>query len=224
METESDLFKQEALKELPPRKQRALLHALELLVSPEVEARAQGLDQLVSLDAHFTSPLTVAILVSRIVEQDLRLRTAIVETLAMTLQTSLGEQCPPERVRLWLRHALSHMNSNEILALLQIVVNSSEHFESVCCIMNACSFAGEILVQILADRKTSLPIRVAAAEAIGKIGFLDAGSTLESIQQRITGHRMGQMQMAFLQGHDPAAEALLPAVRKALHALQEASE
>jgi hypothetical protein len=224
MEAQSDLFKQEALKELPPRKQRTLLHALELLVSPEVEVRAQGLDQLVSLDAHYTSPLTVAVLASRIVEQDLQLRKAIVETLAMTLRANMGDQRLPERVCFWLRHALSRMSSNEIHALLQIVVNSPEHFESVCCIMNACSFAGEILVQILADRKTSLPIRVAAAEAIGRIGFLDAGSTLENIQQRIIGRRMGQMEMAFLRGQDPAAEALLPAVRKALHALQEASE
>lgn len=211
------------VSELAPRKRTAMLRALELLVGPGVQDRRQGLEQLLALDAQRRSPLGAAVLAHRIVEPDLALRREILRGLAKALRVDPEGKRPPERVRRWLRYGLGHLRMSEICALLEVVSTYPEDLKEICCIVNACSSAGDTLVRILSDRKMDLAHRVAATEVVGEVGFLDAKPALEAIMQRIVGWNEGQMQMGFAQLPAQEAEALLPVARAALQTLREAA-
>jgi HEAT repeat protein len=197
-----------------------VLSALEAFVGPETPTRTNGLEQLLDLDAPRRSPLVAAIMASQIDEPDIHLRSKIVEALATVLKPGAEEAKPPEDVRRWLRHVLGHMRQREIYAVLQIISISPEQIDPACDVLNACSFSGEALVRILANRKVDVNIRIAAAKAIGKIGFLEAGPDLRRIQERLMSRKAGQMEMAFAPRPDEEAENLLPVVLEALQSLE----
>jgi hypothetical protein len=220
MPEKQTFLKQNTLKEIPESQRGQVLAALEAFVGPDTEARAHGLEILMSLDAHRRSPMVAAIMASYTDEPDIGLRSTIVEALADVLRSDSDEARPPDRVRHWMRHILSQMRQREIYALLQILDLSPERIESVCCILDACSFSGEALVRILANRKADVSIRIAAAKAIGRIGFLDAGPTLRRMQERLLSRKAGQLEMAFATISDEEAERLLPAILDALHSLE----
>ncbi len=75
-------------------------------------------------------------------------------------------------------------------------------------------------MRILANRKVDIKIRIAAAKAIGKIGFLEAGPDLRRIQERLMSREAGQMEMAFAPKPDEEAESLLHVVLEALQSLE----
>lgn len=219
--TEKQTFlKLKILKEIPKSRRGEVLSALEAFVAPETQTRTQGLEKLLSLDAHFRSPLVAAIMASQVAEPDIHLRSKIVEALATVLRPGAEDARPPDRVRHWLRHILGQMRQREVYSLLQMIASSPERIESVCCVLDACSFSGEALVRILANRKVDVSIRIAAAEAIGRIGFLDAGPALHRMQERLLSRKTGQMEMAFAPIPDKEAERLLPAVLDALQSLE----
>lgn len=214
------LVKHKTVKQLPKCRRGDVLCALEELVGPEVQIRAQGLEKLLALDAHRRSPLVATVLVSRVGEPDLDLRLEIVKALAMVLRPVLDGPRSLESVRRWLRYTLSQMRRRETFALLQIIVTSSESLDPVCHVLDACSFSGGALVQILADRNVDVAVRIAAAKAIGRIGFLEAEPVLQRLSQRLAGWRAGQMDL--IPNHQ--AQALLPEVINALHALGDGTD
>jgi hypothetical protein len=219
--TEKQTFlKLKIFKEIPKSRRGEVLSALEAFVAPETQTRTQGLEKLLSLKAHLRSPLVAAIMASQVAEPDIHLRSMIVEALATVLRPGVEDSRPPDRVRHWLRHILGQMRQREIFALLQMITSSPERIESVCCVLDACSFSGEALVRLLANRKVDVSIRIAAAEAIGRIGFLDAGPALHRMQERLLSRKTGQMEMAFVPISDKEAERLLPAVLDALQSLE----
>jgi len=218
------LVKHKTVKQLPKCRRGDVLCALEELVGPEVQIHAQGLKKLLALDAHRSSPLVATVLASRVGEPDLDLRLEIVKALAMVLRPDLDGPRPLESVRRWLRYTLSQMRRRETFALLQIIATSSEGLDPVCHVLDACSFSGGALVQILADRNVDVAVRIAAAKAIGRIGFLEAEPVLQRLSQRLAGRRAGQMEMAFASIPDHEAQALLPEVINALHALGDGTD
>ncbi|HEY42656.1 MAG TPA: hypothetical protein G4O11_01610 [Anaerolineae bacterium] len=220
MPEKETFLKPNTLKEIPKSRHGEVLSALEAFVGPDTQARAHGLEKLMSLDAHRRSAMVAAIMAGHTDEPDMRLRSTIVEALAAVLRPDAEETRPPDRVRHWLRHILGQMRQREIYALLQIIAFSPERIESVCCVLDACSFSGEALVRILANRKADVSIRIAAAKAIGRIGFLDAGPTLRRMQDRLLSRKAGQLKMAFAPIPDEEAERLLPAVLDALQSLE----
>jgi HEAT repeat protein len=220
MKEKQALLKTDTLSEIPKSQREEVLSALESFVGPEIPARTNGLKQLLEVNAHRRSALVAAIMARQIDEPDIHLRSRIVEAIAAVLKPGAEEAKPPEVVRLWLRHVLGQMRQREIFAVLQVIATSPEQIDAVCDVLNACSFSGEALVRILANRKVDINIRIAAAKAIGKIGFLDAGPDLRRIQERLMSRKAGQMEMAFAPLPDVEAENLLPVVSEALQLLE----
>lgn len=220
MKEKQALLKTDTLAEIPKSERGEMLSALEAFVGPEIPTRTNGFKQLLEANAHRRSPLVAAIMARQIDEPDIHLRSRIVEALAAVLRPEPEDAKSPEDVRLWLRHVLGQMRQREIFAVLQVIATSPELIDPVCDILNACSFSGEALVRILANRKVDINIRIAAAKAIGKIGFLDAGPDLRRIQERLMSRKAGQMEMAFAPTPDEEAEDLLPVVSEALQLLE----
>jgi HEAT repeat protein len=220
MKEKLTILEPDILKVIPKSQRGKMLSALEAFVGPETPTRKNGLEQLLNLDAHRRSPLVAAIMASQIDEPDIHLRSTIVEALASVLRPDAEEAKPAEDVRRWLRHVLGQMRQREIFAVLQIIAISPEQIGPACDVLNACSFSGEGLVRILANRKVDVNIRIAAAKAIGKIGFLEAGPDLRRIQERLMSRKSGQMEMAFAPKPDDEAESLLPVVLEALQSLE----
>ncbi len=220
MRQKQALLKNDTLAEIPRSQHGELLSALEAFVGSEIPIRTSGLDQILEMNGHLRSPLAAAIMGRQIDEPDIHLRSRIVEALAAVLKPGVEEPKPPEVVRRWLRHVLGQMRQREIFALLQVIASSPEQIDPVCDVLNACSFSGEALVRILANRRVDINIRIVAAKAIGKIGFLAAGPDLRRIQERLVSRKAGQMEMAFAPLPDEEAEDLLPVVREALQLLE----
>ena len=224
MSAKQALFEHKTVKELPKCKRGDVLCALEELVGPQVQIRAHGLEQLLALDAHRRSPVVAAILANRVGEPDINLRLKIVEALAMVLRPEADGTRALDSVRHWLRYTLGRMRRRETYALLQIIVISPENLDPVCQVLDACSFSGGALVQILADRNMDVAVRIAAAKAIGRIGFLEAEPVLQRLGQRLARRKSGQIEMAFAPIPNHEAQALLPEVINALHALEDGTD
>jgi hypothetical protein len=62
-------------------------------------------------------------------------------------------------------------------------------------------------------------LRIAASDVIGQVGFLEARPIMVSLEQRLSNLVSGQIPMPFAPQIALEAEQLLPAVRRALHAL-----
>jgi hypothetical protein len=220
---QQSFFKSTVVDELTPGKSKAMLRALELLVAPDVHVRRRGLERLLALDAQRRSPLGAAVLAQRIVEPDLALRREIIRGLAKALRVDQEGKRSSERVRRWLRYTLGGMQLREISSLLEVVCRYHEDLMMVCCVVNACSSAGDTLVQILLDRRLDLTLRLAATEVVGEVGFLDAEPALESLLQRIAAQQAGQLEMGFSHAQTRETDVLVSAVRTALNTLREAA-
>lgn len=211
------------LKLLPARNRAAMLAALESLVAPDVPTRRLGLEKLLSIDAHRRSPLAAVVLAQRVEEPDIEIRTSILRALAEILmpKTKKRRKRPDAQVRLWLNHALSQMRTREVYAILQVLTHDPKERDYVCCILNACSFAGETMRRIVGDRKVEISVRVAAAEAVGCVGFLDALPALKALDRRISASMADQAPDTLLPIHKSEVEVLLPVVRDAVQAFEE---
>ncbi len=90
----------------------------------------------------------------------------------------------------------------------------------MCCLFNASSQAGEVLVNVLNDRRGEVAVRAIAARSIAQVGFLEAIPALENLAGRLAGRSLNQLGMRFAPKADPEAEVLLPAVNEALKELE----
>jgi hypothetical protein len=95
--------------------------AAEALTSPDLETRQGGLQQLVNQDAVRHHPLVAYLLITRLVEPDIALRSQIVDALAeVVTPNGHGE---PEEASAYstLSMHLTGMRTRQIYALLQVV-------------------------------------------------------------------------------------------------------
>jgi hypothetical protein len=187
------------LKELNPsnsNKAEALpvfWEALESLTSPELLNRIAGLRRIIKLDAVRYHPLVVYILMTRITEPDIELRTRIVKLLGSILDLEVRgpkkAAASFEAVKKTLISALAGMRTRQIFALLQVIEFDKSADEAVSSLLSYCSFAGGHLAQILSNRNAPLSIRRQAAQFIGRIGYLDALPALERLVSRLESRR-----------------------------------
>jgi hypothetical protein len=163
--------------------------ALESLTSPELMSRITGLKRIIKLDAARQYPLVVYVLMTRITEPDIELRTRIVKLLGGFLgpdaRSSKKPVVPLEAVKRTLTSSLTGMRTRQIFALLQVIEFDKSAEEAVSCLLGYCSFAGGHLAQILSNRTAPLSIRRQAAHFIGQIGYLDALPALERLVSRL---------------------------------------
>jgi len=217
-------FHTKTVKALRPRSSGAVLQALEDFTGPDVPTRSQGLDRLLQLEAHLRSPLAAAVLGLRTLEPDLSLRCRVVAALACVLRPPPDGPRPMDEVRIWLRGSLAEMRQRQVFALLQVLAASPDQQDAVCTVLSACSFSGDALLMILSNRSAEPAVRVAAAKAIGRIGFLEAAPAMEAQLARIARRKSGQLAMVFAPGAEIEEEILLPAIQGALQALREAAD
>ena len=167
--------------------------ALESMTSPELLNRITGLRHIIKLDAVRQHPLVVYVLMTRITEPDIELRTRIVRLLGSILDLEVrGHKKAAtslEAVKKTLVTALAGMRTRQIFAMLQVIEFDKSADEAVSNLLSYCSFAGGHLAQILSNRTAPLSIRRQAAHFIGRIGYLDALPALERLVSRLESRR-----------------------------------
>jgi len=187
------------------------------LIHPELEVRRQGLNQLTALGAASHSPLLAYILVSRLAEPDLALRACIVRELSSLLNLPFNGNQAVNEVLYFLKTNLSQLRHNQIMSLLYLVEADPQTYPDVTKIISQCSYAGDHLSEILADRHVELPVRQVAARLVGDIGYLSAVSTLERLETRLQS-RLNPSKM--LMDRPNGDTALLPSIKEALNKLK----
>lgn len=215
------LLPEESLSEPGPGDAGRLVEALTLLLSPAVDQRREGLSMLVAGALHRRSRLAAALLGRGIDEPNIGLRKELVVTIAEVLA---GAGASPPGVLTMLRHALGQMRRRQIYGLLQVSASSSGHAALVHLVLEQCSYSGGTLIQILRDRRMDIQIRVAAARAIEAIGYLEAASEVELLENRIASRIAGQEDMGFVPSLEEEAQLLLPALQEVSRALAEAAK
>jgi hypothetical protein len=192
----------------------------EAIISPDHQVRRHGLEQIAQSQAARFSPLIAYLLVTRLMEPEIDLRSSVVNILADALRLDSQGRVAPELVRLQLFNDLARMRTRQIFALLQVADFDPQAGESVAVLLNSCSFAGNHLADILMDRKIVISIRMRAVELIGKVGYLDAIPVLERIRTRLESRLNGQQHMPFLTLEEGDEVALLPAIQATLEILR----
>lgn len=223
MSVQQDFLGIKDLKELPFRRRGELHKALEDLLSDNIDTRLEALDRLCAMDAHRRSPLAASLLVFRINEPDLRLRAKITESISQAVKPISMQERSPAKVRELLHCALSQMGEREVYSLLQLIAEEHVPLDIVCTLLNQCSFSGEFLVNILKHRHYEVPIRIAASEVIGQIGFLEARQAVEALEKHLADRTTGQLSLSFASRSREEAKEMIPALRKTIDALREAS-
>jgi HEAT repeat protein len=194
--------------------------ALESLTSPDISLRHSGLDTLIQLDAARLSPLVAYTLATRLDDQDIELRARIVGVLAGVLVPDVNGWIAPESLRLHLKQWLAAMRTRQVFALLQVFCHDSSLGAGVATLLNACSYAGNHLADILSNRKLPLSVRKSAVAMIQRVGYIDAIPVLERLELRLESKLNGQQIMSFVVVDGSEETELLPAIHQALISLR----
>ncbi len=190
------------------------------LTSPDCEVRRQSVEQLSALNAPRFSPLIAYLLFTRLTDPDLSTRLKVIQALGNVFRPDREGRVAPSQVIHHLSYHLSQMRVRQIYALLEATLEDPMLTSHVESLINRCPYAGNHLTDILLDRKMPYAIREQAANIIGQLGFIDVIATLEKLVVRIESRLQGQSSMPFAPPQSLDEVRLLPAVRKALHNLQ----
>lgn len=186
--------------------------------SPELEIRCEGFRRLQEADAVRSYALAAYLLFTRLTEPDIELRTRIIGALSAVFIPADGYMPESSPAFLTLSHELSGLRTRQVFALLQVADFDKSADYQVASLLEYCSYAGEHLAQILANRQLPLSIRKQAAYFIGQLGYLDALPVLERLTARLTQRRVGRDDYG--DAIDPGDEcSLLPLLQDALAVL-----
>lgn len=166
--------------------------AAESLASPDLLVRASGFDRLVEFDAIRQLPLVVYLLVTRLAEPDIELRTRIVKYLGSLVSAGQSPHGSSEEVYQILTTSLSEMRTREVFALLQVTEYDTSAEGYIADLLSLCSFAGGHLSQILSNRSNPVEIRRQSAFFIGLLGYLEALPVLERMASRLESRGDGE--------------------------------
>jgi hypothetical protein len=196
----------------------------EMFVSPHVEERRRGFAILCGSDSARASALTLHLLASRIDEPDLALRMQIAHVLGDYFELRGREFRYPPEVRGAVSGHLRKFDRSQVLALLELHAarragSLPARAESLRRLFERIPDASAQLVRIAGDRQLALPLRQAAIESVGLVGFLDARPALEGLKLRLEGRQAGQLTMLFAPSDLPEDAALLPALKDTLYLL-----
>ncbi len=187
------------------------------LIHPELEVRWTGFEYLFHSGAASHSPLLAYLLVSRLAEPDLELRSQIVAELNKILALPFNGNPSINEVLYFLKTSLSQLRHNQIEALLKLVEEKPGTYPHVSRIISLCSYAGEHLIEFVGDRKASLEIRKTSARLIGDIGYLSSILAMERIKTRLETRINGSGSYTFLGNREAD---LLPTIEEALTKLR----
>lgn len=159
--------------------------AAESLTSTDTINRVNGLERLIEYDAIRQLPLVAYILVTRLEEPDIELRTKIVRYLGNLINSDSFTSGQTQKVQTTLMTTLASMRTRQVFALLQVSEYDKTAEASVMDLLSCCSYAGSHLSEILSNRELPREIRKQAAFYIGQIGYLDALPVLERMANRL---------------------------------------
>ncbi|MEN8172375.1 MAG: hypothetical protein ABFS03_05785 [Chloroflexota bacterium] len=197
----------------------AIWHALEATTSPNVMDRQAGLDQLLAEDVLRVSPLVASVLLMRISEPDIQLRTRTVHALGEVLLHKT-DQIPSYLVRQHLKHICLGWKCEHINLLLEVVDQDPLTLDAISALLTLCSQSGKLLSEIMIDRKVPVVLRQQAIDLIGRVGFLEAIPSLERFVERLTSRSERQKKMPFAPVNEFSEEILIANLKKALLMLQ----
>jgi hypothetical protein len=165
--------------------------AAEALVSADRRVRLSGMERLIELQAGRVSPLVGYLLATCLEEPDLELRARAVKALAGILDKDEHGHLPKTAVYQSVVGFLSRMRTRTVFSILQ-AVDFDPSIEAMALeLLSNCSFAGTHLADIMANRNAPMGIRKQAVHFIGRIGYLDALSSLERQATRMESRRIG---------------------------------
>jgi hypothetical protein len=167
-------------------------HASELLVSPELTVRREGLQSLIELRAARQYPVIAYLIATRILESDIKLRTDVVKILGDVLKLNFDDQSVIEDIRIVLINYLAQMRTRKIFALLQVADFDQSSVRDVEILLSTCSYAGIQLVIIASNRTAPMSIRRLAVKFIELVGYLDAVADLERLASQIDARILSQ--------------------------------
>ena len=196
-------------------------NATQGIVSPDIMERREALDRLVILDAARLSPLVAYVVATRIFEPDLDLRYKVVDLLGKLFMSAETGKLTPPVVRTYLTVYYAQIEQRGILQLLEVAEAYPESESKVAALLNACSKSGTILADLMSDRRIPLTIRRQAIIFIGRVGFLDAISALEKMEERLEARMNGQKSMPFAPPSSPDENSLMPIIQATLTLLRE---
>jgi len=193
--------------------------ATEALADREASSRHAGLDALVELNAARYSPLVAYMIFTRIEDPDLPLRIKVVNTLAKVLLHDETGQFAPEIVRQSLLSNLSQLKSGQIIGILEAAEFEPNLEENAAILLKANCTAGNVMADILVDRKSPIGLRQQAANMIARVGFVEAIPSIERLVTRLETRKNGQQSYLYSQQELGDEIVLLPLLRSVLSIL-----
>lgn len=195
-------------------------NAMENLTASDADIRHQALDKLIELNAPRFSSIVTYLLVTRLTDPDFIFRKRVVLALGSILSVDEHGLPAPEEVRSSMLQYLSQVRTRQVFAMLQVASEDEMAVDQVARLLDACPYAGHHLIDILNDQKASLSVRRMAAIMIGKVGYLDALTSLEKLQIRLEARLNGQKAMPFAPPPINNEVDLLPAIQHSIHLLR----
>lgn len=194
--------------------------ATEALVSPQVEHRRAALDRLLELDAPRFSPLVAYVLATRLIDPDLELRQRVVSALGEVYALQ-ENRSTADSVRQYIRGYLLQLSRRGLLPILEVAHVYPGTESAIAGLLNASPQVGDLLSEVITDRKIDLELRRQAIHFIAKVGYLQAIPALERLQERIEMRLHGQKTMPFASAYESDESNLLSAVQAALAILRK---
>jgi hypothetical protein len=164
----------------------ATWQAAELLISPDPDARDEGISLISIAGTAWQSPLLAYLLSTRIIDPDIKVRFHAVQELGRLLEQSTApEKKPSNQVIQTVHHFLVDLDQVGMVRLMEVALNYISAEESLLDILRICSYAGKTLGGIVNDRNLPLEIRQQAAFFGGEIGFQTMIPDLKKVLKRI---------------------------------------
>ncbi|MBN2547649.1 MAG: hypothetical protein JXB15_00715 [Anaerolineales bacterium] len=195
--------------------QQQIWRIAELLISLELFDRQGGVEQLEAVEIARGQPVIAYILATRLTEPDVALRGRIARLMDDMLCQGNSQ------VQATLRYQLGQMRTQQVIALLQVVIADPTLQHPASRLLKECSFAGTHLAEIMLDRDVPVSLRKLAVQYIGQIGFLDAMPALERAMNRLISRAPNQRVLPGMPADILDEElGLLPLVKEAITELK----
>jgi hypothetical protein len=198
----------------------AVWSACEEVIAPDASLRSRGIHQLRETGAARLSPLVAYVLSTRITDPDLTVRAGVVEILGDLFLPDDEGRYASMKVRQVMTWNLGAMRTRQIFALVEVVALYPHLASQAGQLLNACSYAGKHLVDIMWARNNALDIRRQAIHLIQTVGYLDAIPDLERLETKLEMSQEGQQSMPFAPALEGPDGELLPIIKLALETLR----
>jgi hypothetical protein len=197
----------------------------EMFFSPHVQERRRGLALLLGSEVTRRSPLVPQLLMARVDEPNLGLRTQIIRALSDYFEVRERQYRYPPEIRAVVVGCLRKFDRPQWLALLELQASAEPARldpEALKALLERIPDASTRLAQLAGDRLVAPDWRCAAVGVIGQVGFTDTLPLLAGLEMRLQGCTAGQLSLGFAPSDPPEDQALLPALKDTLRRLREA--